>query len=206
MNNNIKNLTGKRFNRFTVLSFHGMRNNSSLWTCQCDCGNIKNILGYTLTNSTSKSCGCLHKEVAASRKKHGKCFSREYNIWVGMKQRCYNPLSSGFKDYGGRGVRVCDEWKHDFNVFISDMGLPPSHTHQLDRINNNLDYSPSNCKWSTRKQQMRNTSRNRLVLNIVTGVYYDTVMDACESVPMNKNTLTGYLRGTNKNKSNFIYV
>ncbi len=95
--------------------------------------------------------------------KHGLTKSKIYSIWSVMKQRCYNKKDRRFKDYGGRGIFVCERWRNSFDNFLKDMGTPPTAKHSIDRIDNNKEYSPENCRWATRMEQMANFRRNRYV-------------------------------------------
>ena len=161
---NFVNLIGNRYNRFIVISFSEVKNGHSKWNCKCDCGNEKIVLGHSLISGRSQSCGCLQKELASKYslgiKTLGiKKYTKEYTSWGGMKQRCYNINNPDYKNYGGRGITVCDRWLESFENFIDDMGLKPTPQHSIDRINNNLGYSSENCRWATSKQQNNNTRR-----------------------------------------------
>jgi len=116
----------------------------------------------------TRSCGCFHSSQLIKRNtRHGSALRgrkpKEYNIWVLMKQRCYNPNAKGFKNWGGRGIEVCNRWKQSYENFIADMGNCPEDCRGIDRIKNNLGYYKENCRWATQQQQMRNTRRNRLI-------------------------------------------
>lgn len=119
---------------------------------ECKCGTIKSVDYYSLKNGLTKSCGCDRK----SNIKHSLSKSKEYNSWNNMKIRCYNPKHKQYKNYGGRGIKVCDKWLNSFQNFINDMGLKPSPEYSIDRIDNNKGYEPSNCKWSNPKEQAKN--------------------------------------------------
>lgn len=127
--------------------------------CKCRCGNELNIRLTSVRTGYAKSCGCLTRiksKKNLDRKTHGMSRSRIYTIWTGIKARCYNKNNNSFRNYGGRGIKVCDRWLNDFNNFFNDMGERPSGTLSIDRINNNGDYTPLNCKWSTPKEQANN--------------------------------------------------
>lgn len=124
--------------------------------CQCDCGNKKAIIGYTLRKGISKSCGCAHLK-RISKHNHTKSHyqSPTYRSWSKMKDRCYNPNNKRYKDYGGRGIKTCDSWL-TFKNFLADMGERPKGK-TLDRCpNNNGNYEPGNCRWATPREQMQN--------------------------------------------------
>lgn len=155
------NLIGCKFGRLTVISSHVQRdkNNKRQWNCLCDCGNYKLARGNDLVTGGVKSCGCLHHDfLTQGQIKHGYSKegkkSKEYLIWVGMRQRCNNKNSTSFKYYGGRGIKVCERWSK-FENFIADMG-PCQKDYSIDRINNNGDYEPSNCRWATIEEQLLN--------------------------------------------------
>ncbi len=158
---------GKRFGRLLVLE----RSGTSKWgdiifRCRCDCGNETRSWSTTLSDGTSKSCGCLNREkVVRSATRHGnsprKKATPEYNSWAAMMSRCRNSRSPEFRYYGGRGITICERWL-DFKNFLSDMGQRPAKT-TLDRIKVNLNYEPSNCRWATKETQSNNRRCNVLI-------------------------------------------
>lgn len=161
-------LTGKRYNRLTVISFHG----DGRWLCRCDCGNYKIINGSSLKNGNTKSCGCIHSEQLAKRnsdnRKHGHTDDRLYGIWHGIKQRCCDPNRKDYKNYGGRGIKVCDEWLNDFSAF-REWAIASGYDYNakfmectIDRIDNNGNYEPDNCHWVSMKEQTKTRRDTRV--------------------------------------------
>lgn len=161
MSRKVTNIIGNTYGRINVISFSRLSINSNgyktyYWNCICECGTHKEINGACLKRGTTKSCGCLNREETISRAtKHLLCGTRVYHSWANMKNRCKNESSTQYRWYGGRGITVCDRWS-EFENFLSDMGLPPSDKHSIDRIDTNGNYEPSNCKWSTMKEQCNN--------------------------------------------------
>lgn len=154
----IKSLIGQRFGRLVVESLAFVEV-YSYWNCKCDCGNTVIVRQNSITTGNTQSCGCLWEE---SKIVHGKKDHVLYSTWSTMLYRCENPKYKRYKDYGGRGITVCERW-HDINNFIEDMGPKPTSKHQLDRIDVNGNYEPGNCRWATVKENMRNTRANRYI-------------------------------------------
>lgn len=128
-----------------------------LYLCECDCGKQKVVRSSQITTGKTVSCGCKRaKQNNLSR-------SITYKSWISAKQRCYNPNNHNYPNYGGRGIEMCERWKNSFIDFINDMGERPSKKHTLDRIDVNGNYEPSNCKWSTPKEQGNNRRDNHFV-------------------------------------------
>lgn len=158
--------SGDKFGRLTVINEELKIGVKRYFKCLCECGKEKKIHIGVLRNGMTRSCGCLVKEnikkVNEGNRVHSMSKDRIYRIWTGMKQRCLNENNDRFKDYGGRGVKLSDEWVI-FENFYKDMHETYSKNLTLDRINNNGDYCKENCKWSTKKEQSRNMRTNNLI-------------------------------------------
>lgn len=150
---------GARYGRLIVVALEpegrgpaGQR----MWRCVCHCGNEIVVSGGALHSGNTKSCGCLHADVAAAGSKHGMYGSAEYRAWAAAKQRCHNPKDRRYADYGGRGITMCDEWRDDFAAFLKYIGpRPPGHS--LDRFpDNDAGYAPGNVRWATSSEQQNN--------------------------------------------------
>lgn len=154
-----ENLIGKKFGRLVVIAFDEERTSDRRykWICKCDCGNIKSVSGRSLKNGYTKSCGCITRRSYDAK-------SRLYHIWIGMRSRCNSPKSDAYKNYGGRGIRVCDEWNNDFEIFqrwAIENGYASDLT--IDRIDVDGDYEPLNCRWITRDEQAKNKRNNNSI-------------------------------------------
>lgn len=162
-------MIGKRFGRLIVASRgENDKFQSRRWNCLCDCGGKSLVTTRNLNKGNSKSCGCATREAAKSRMtKHGLIIDGKlpeiYNTWALMVGRCFNLKNKQYKDYGGRGITVCDRWKDSFADFASDMGEKPFHKAQIDRINNDGNYEPNNCRWVDSKTNCRNKRSNHVV-------------------------------------------
>lgn len=171
----VDSLVGKKFGRLTVVSREeNIRSNTGrshvMYMCKCDCGNSVVIKAENLRSGNTKSCGCLEKEINKEKStKHGMTHNRLYNVWQGMKLRCYDKNHKAYKNYGGRGITVCDEWLHDFQAFYDwsmSNGYDENAPHgqcTIDRKDNNKGYSPENCQWVTMKEQQMNKRNNYIV-------------------------------------------
>lgn len=167
---------GDRYGRLVVIGEldpvftpNGTRNR--VVECRCECGRVGEFRLPALRSGKTRSCGCFSREVAVERGrrqsarnvKHGKSGTAEYGIWVGMLNRCENPENPGYGNYGGRGIRVCQRWRESFLAFLEDMGPRPAAGLSIDRVDNDGDYEPGNCRWATSREQARNTRSNVLV-------------------------------------------
>lgn len=151
-------LTGMRFGRLVVKDYAG----DGLWNCICDCGNAKKADSWALRHGVTPSCGCRQAELQSARAKtHGESSTRLYRVWGNMHSRCDNPNNDSYKYYGERGIKICPEWSsfEAFRDWAMSHGYDPSSKHRectLDRIDNDGDYEPSNCRWVSHSVQMRN--------------------------------------------------
>lgn len=166
--NRYSDLTNKRFGRLFVVGLDRITGAEKrvYWTCWCDCCAEKAIRSDGLMSGAVQSCGCLRKERAAAATKlaclkHGMCNTGTYRSWSQMKVRCQAPANHKFKDYGGRGIKVCDRWQ-SFENFLADMGVRPDGT-SIDRIDVNGNYEPGNCRWADAKTQRANRRDSKKV-------------------------------------------
>lgn len=194
-----KDLTGQRFGRLTAISSRmDSDNRRCVWLCKCDCGNYKEFKSATLISGRAQSCGCLHNEIISKMSTtHGMSKTRLYSVWKGMRTRCYNPNSKSYKNYGGRGILICDEWKNDFLSFYLwafANGYNPNAKHfecTLDRIDVDGNYCPENCRWVSNTQQANNTrSVSRYTIN---GVEH-TMTDWCNIYSIPKENVQARLQ------------
>jgi hypothetical protein len=161
----IKDLTGQRFGRLSVLGWVGKEKGKvSRWLCQCDCGNRIVTFAHYMTTGDTSSCGCLRRDVTGNKaRSHGLSNTVEYRIWFGIIDRCRRVTNKSYTRYGGRGITVCQEWQDSFEQFLTDIGNRPSPKHSVERIDNALGYFPDNCRWATNKEQANNTRRNHII-------------------------------------------
>ena len=172
---------GQRFGRLTTINPVIIKQRTH-WNCACDCGKETTVHASNLAAGKVRSCGCLKAELDGTRNRtHGLSQTRTYKIWKGMIKRCHNPAASGYHKYGARGIAVCDRWRTSFEAFLSDMGECKPEL-SIDRVDNNGNYTPENCRWATTKDQAynrRNTvlfdGRTLLEWSEISGISYGTL-------------------------------
>lgn len=187
---NVKDLTGQRFGRLTVIGLQPTETRKTFWVCECDCGNMKVVRSDILQSGNTRSCGCLKKEqdetnltkgyARKTREERGFVSggTRLYQVWQGMKKRCSSPSDVRYHRYGGRGIKVCDDWNNDYLAF-HNWAITNGYSEELtiDRIDSDGDYEPSNCRWATKKEQANNRSTN---IKITIGNSTRTLTEWCE--------------------------
>lgn len=203
------NITNQRFGNLTVLRQSANMNKKTAWECLCDCGNVVTVTTSNLTCNRIKSCGCMKKELLIKRNStHNQRNTHLYEVWKSIKQRCKNPQSYAYKNYGGRGITICKEWNNDFKAF-SDWSYANGYTTEnrtsektkltIDRINNDGNYEPSNCRWVTRSHQCKNKRNNKVIL------YHGKslcLVDWCKELNLHYTTISGRIsRGWSIEKS-----
>ena len=192
----MSDLINQRFGRLVVCKNIGKINGRNQWECLCDCGNKKIAITSSLTTGRVRSCGCLSKESSSERMKkmrqqQGKRDKRLSTIWLNMKNRCYNTKNNGYKNYGAKGVSVCDEWKNSFETFYKwaiTNGYNANLT--IDRINPNGNYEPANCRWVTQKIQQNNRRNNHVIE--MNGKHH-TIAEWCDILNVSKKKIEYHL-------------
>lgn len=184
-------VTGQRFGKLVAISreIRIITNKTrSFWLCRCDCGNITKVIVSALIRKTTKSCGCGQAHIT-----HGESKSQEYQSWRSAKSRCYSVNHVGYKNYGGRGVIMCDRWKDSFENFLADMGKCPEN-YTLERKDVNGNYEPNNCIWATRRTQSNNRRNN---VKVTHNNETKTLAEWARVLGLHKNTVINrYKRGT----------
>lgn len=191
MDKRVKDLSGLKFGFLTVLRYAGRHKRGALWAVKCVCGKEINLPSGDITKNLQRkrqaSCGCKRNETIARRNtKHAMSFHPAYRAWDAMRARCYRPSHAAWKNYGGRGIKVCERWRISFASFWEDMGPTWQPGLTLERVDNSQGYSPSNCVWATYTQQLNNT-RSNTVIETPAGPM--TVANAARHYKINYGTL-----------------
>ena len=172
-------LTGQVFGRLVVLRQAEKINGRTRWVCQCECGTELTVSGRSLTSGNTRSCACLQRETLSNRRRtHGMRHTREYTTWAGMIARCTNARDKYYADYGGRGITVCPQWRQSFATFFRDMGERPCGL-SIERMDNNGNYEPGNCKWATAAEQGRNKRPRADIMPKGVNRLFINAMNAC---------------------------
>ena len=207
MSSRALNIAGQRYGRLVAIE-EASRTPAGLmtWRCVCDCGGEVIVRGSSLRSGNTKSCGCHKLAVSATlHMRHGACSGGEeddvYVVWKGMRQRCLNPNNPSWPYYGGRGIKICQQWQDNYRAFARDMGVRP-RGYTVERINTNGDYEPDNCIWATRKRQSRN---RRDTVRITLCGEMVALVDACERFGMNNASVMARVKREGQSPTEAFY-
>lgn len=189
--NRVHDLTGQSFGKLKVIGIDDRNSRKTYWICQCECGNIKSVRSDSLLCGAVRSCGCMKKEQdrknLTANHSHKQSGTRLYNIWQGIKGRCNNPHEACYYRYGGRGIKICEEWNNSFVPFYEwAMSHGYSENLSVDRIDVDGNYCPENCKWSTNKEQSNNRRTN---IKIKIGNSVKSLKEWCEIFNLDYGTI-----------------
>lgn len=157
------NLTGRKFEKWTVISKDRTEDKKAFWLCRCECGIVRAVAAGNLMSGGSRSCGCSEFKYNKRSLKHGMSRSKEYRAWRAIMNRCENPNVASYPHYGGRGISVCDKWRNSFEAFLEDVGLCPPDKSSIGRKDSNKNYEPGNVHWESIVEQNNNKSDTILI-------------------------------------------
>lgn len=195
-------ISGNVFGRLTIIErVDKPPSKDSTWSAFCECGSITEVRRANLVSGCTTSCGCYAKEVMSKVKtthghSRGGAITKTYSTWASMIARCYKESYNSYRNYGGKGVSVCSRWRKSFENFLEDMGERPA-AQTIDRIDNNGNYEPRNCRWATAKTQNQNASQSKRWT--VEGVTYGSSRDAAKSIGVSSRTIKNWCDGKTEN-------
>jgi len=200
----IRDLTDQVFGRLLVVSHAGTGSSrKALWYCRCECGNTLTVRSGSLVNGNTNSCGCLKVEILAElHKTHGLRYEPEYAVWLNMKDRCNNPNNNAWMYYGGRGIKLCQEWNDSFVAFYNDMGSRPKK-HQIDRIDSNKGYYKENCRWVIKIINDQNKRNSKFWF--IDGVRYNSLSHAADHFGVGICTIKSWCEGQSSTHKGKVY-
>lgn len=186
------NLMGQRFGKWTVIAKAAKQGFNTRWLCRCDCSTERAVRADKLLRGLAKTCAASGCRLGIARVIHGGVGTKEYRAWHNLKSRCLNPNDKDFPQYGGRGITVCKRWVDSFEAFRRDMGYAPTAEHSIDRRDNDGPYSPENCHWATKKEQVLN--RKISVPVEYEGVRYETLTCLADARGLKRDSLRYHFR------------
>lgn len=198
-------LVGKKFGQLTVLEFYDVNHGMSRWRCRCDCGNETIVYGNHMLSGNTQSCGCVGREKRRKAcTKHGQSHARIYQVWADMKDRCYNPNNCAYEYYGGKGIRVCDDWLIPNNFFEWAFANGYDDSLTIDRLDANGWYEPNNCRWVTQHDNvlamLHSKSKKHWAINYSTGKRFEftIIKDFARAHGLNHRIVSAILRGEHR--------
>lgn len=187
---------GEIFGNKEIISYHGKRQRIHIFNFKCKCG-AKGRGSISNMKLCTKCKKCKYPSDPVAKNPH-------YHVWFQIKDRCFNPNNKNYHNYGGRGITICDEWKHDYRKFIEDMGYRPTDKHSLDRIDNNGDYCKENCRWVTQDIQTLNTRHNLSIYSEIEDKKFNSLKECAEYFKYSVQYICDMMKGRKTNKFKLI--